>query len=135
MTNHLKCIMLVDDDLNDNFFHEREIKKANAATIVIEKNTGLEALEYLKSKKLDSDMIPDLIFLDINMPGMNGWDFLQQYELLDKKLQNSVIIIMLTTSDNEDDVARSKAWSFVADYITKPLTEEIMLGIIKKYFD
>jgi len=135
MTNQLKCIMLVDDNPDDNFFHEREIKKANASTVVIEKNTGMEALEYLKSKKANSDMLPDLIFLDINMPGMNGWDFLQEYELLDKKLQSSEIIIMLTTSDNADDVARAKAWSFVADYIAKPLTEEIMKGIIKKYFN
>jgi len=127
--------MLVDDDHNDNFFHEREIKKTNPSIIVIEKNTGLEALEYLKSKKVDKDMLPDLIFLDINMPGMNGWDFLQEYEQLDKELQSRVIIIMMTTSDNDDDIARAKTWSFVSDYITKPLTEEIMKGIIKKYFD
>ena len=54
--------MLVDDDHNDNFFHERDIKKTNSATIVIEKNTGLEALEYLKSKIVDKGMLPDLIF-------------------------------------------------------------------------
>jgi CheY-like chemotaxis protein len=127
--------MLVDDDHNDNFFHEREIKKTNAATIVIEKNTGLEALEYLKSKKVDKAMLPNLIFLDINMPGMNGWDFLQEYERLDKELQSRVVIIMLTSSDNDDDVSRAKAWRSVSDYITKPLTKEIMTDIIKKYFD
>ncbi len=127
--------MLVDDDHNDNFFHEREIRKTNSATVIIEKNSALEALEYLKSRKEDKDMLPDLIFLDINMPGMNGWEFLQEYERLDKKLQNRAIIVMLTTSDNDDDVARAKAWSFVSDYITKPLTEEIMKEIIKKYFD
>ena len=50
MNKKLRCIMLVDDNHDDNFFHEREIKKNNPATIVIAKNTGLEALEYLKSK-------------------------------------------------------------------------------------
>jgi CheY-like chemotaxis protein len=135
MKNKLSCIMLVDDDQNDNFFHEREIKKTNSATIVIEKNTGLAALEYLKSKNENKDMLPDLIFLDINMPGMNGWDFLREYEQLDKELQSRAIIIMLTSSDNDNDIERAKAWSFVSDYITKPLTEEIMKGIIKKYFD
>jgi CheY-like chemotaxis protein len=134
MKNNLKCILLIDDDHNDNFFHERVIKKNNSATIVIEKNTGLEALDYLKSKKEPVDMLPDLIFLDINMPGMNGWDFLKEYELLDKESQSKVVIIMLTSSDNEDDVARSKAWNFISDYITKPLTEKIMADIIKKYF-
>jgi CheY-like chemotaxis protein len=127
--------MLVDDDQNDNFFHERVIKKTSSSTIVIEKNTGQEALDYLKPKNGDKAMLPDLIFLDINMPGMNGWDFLQEYDRLDKELQSRVIIIMLTSSDNEDDVARAKAWNFVSDYITKPLTEEVMTDIIKKYFD
>ncbi len=134
MNKNLRCIMLVDDNHDDNFFHEREIKKNNLATIVIAKNTGLEALEYLKSKKDITHVQPDLIFLDINMPGMNGWEFLKEYNRLDKKLQSHVIIIMLTTSDNPDDEARSKTWNFVSDYITKPLTKEIMEDIIKKYF-
>jgi CheY-like chemotaxis protein len=134
MNRYLRCIMLVDDNHDDNFFHEREIKKNNLATIVIAKNTGLEALEYLKSMKDITHMQPDLIFLDINMPGMNGWEFLKEYNRLDKKLQSQVIIIMLTTSDNPDDEARSKTWNFVSDYITKPLTKEIMKDIIKKYF-
>jgi CheY-like chemotaxis protein len=134
MNKYLRCIMLVDDNHDDNFFHEREIKKNNHATIVITKNTGLEALEYLKSKKDITQVQPDLIFLDINMPGMNGWEFLKEYNRLDKKLQSQVIIIMLTTSDNPDDEARSKTWNFVSDYLTKPLTKEILEVIVNKYF-
>lgn len=134
MNQKLRCIMLVDDNLHDNFFHEREIKKSNLATIVITKTTGLEAIEYLKSKNNNKDNQPDLIFLDINMPGMNGWEFLQEYNQLEKKLQSKVIIIMLTTSDNPDDEAKAKTWSFVSDYITKPLTKKIMEDIIKKHF-
>jgi CheY-like chemotaxis protein len=135
MKSLLNCIMLVDDNPHDNFFHERVIKKSDSAIIVIEKQSGLEALEYIKSKKENKTNLPDLIFLDINMPGMNGWDFLKEYEQFDKELQSRVIVIMLTSSDNHDDVARAKAWSFVSDYITKPLTEEILADIIKKYFD
>lgn len=134
MSQKLRCIMLVDDNLHDNFFHEREIKKSNLATIVITKTTGLEAIEYLKSKNNNKDNQPDLIFLDINMPGMNGWEFLQEYNQLDKKLQSKVIIIMLTTSENPDDEAKAKTWSFISDYITKPLTKGIMEAIIKKHF-
>ena len=126
--------MLVDDNLHDNFFHEREIKKNNSSTIVITKVTGMDALKYLKSKKDSKDMQPDLIFLDINMPGMNGWEFLEEYNRLAKELQSQVIVIMLTTSDNPDDEARAKTWNFVSDYITKPLTKEIMNDIINKYF-
>lgn len=123
--------MLVDDNPHDNFFHEREIKKADATNVVITKNSGKDALEYLKSRK---DPHSDLIFLDINMPGMNGWEFLQEYNTLDKELQGQAIIIMLTTSDNTDDVEKAGSWSFITDYITKPLTKEIMAEISRKYF-
>lgn len=131
MKKELKCIMLVEDNAHDNFFHEREIRKTTLTTFVLTKNTGKEAIEYIKSKE---DPQPDLIFLDINMPVMNGWEFLEEYNLLDKELQCGAIIIMLTTSDNDDDIAKAKAWSFVADYISKPLTKEIMEDIIVKYF-
>src|SRR5687768_15477579 len=123
MTKKLNCIMLIDDNHDDNFFHEREIKKGNSTNIVITKNSGKAALEYLRSRK---DPHSDLIFLDINMPGMNGWEFLKEYNCLDKDLQGRAVIIMLTTSDNDDDVEKANSWSFISDYITKPLTKEKM---------
>lgn len=127
--------MLVDDNEDDNFFHEREIMKSNSENIVITKDSGMEALEYLRSEKDRHDPHPDLIFLDINMPGMNGWEFLHEYSKLDKELQSRAIIIMLTTSENPDDQARTKTWDFVSDYITKPLTKELMNDIVRKYFN
>ena len=125
--------MLIDDNPDDNFFHEREINKIKFAPAIVTEESAMDALAYLKSKK-ENGTCPDLIFLDINMPGMNGWDFLEQYNKLDKELQNGVVIIMLTTSENPDDKAKAKSWSFVSDYITKPLTEEVLQEIITKYF-
>jgi CheY-like chemotaxis protein len=131
MTKKLNCIMLVDDNHDDNFLHEREIKKGNSTSIVITKNSAKAALEHLRSRK---DPRSDLIFLDINMPGMNGWEFLKEYNSLDKDLQGRAVIIMLTTSDNDDDVDKARSWNFISDYITKPLTKEVMEGIRQKYF-
>jgi CheY-like chemotaxis protein len=68
------------------------------------------------------------------MPGMNGWEFLDEYHLLNKNIQNKVIVIMLTTSDNPDDEAKAKNWDFISDFKTKPLTKEIMEDIVNKYF-
>ena len=131
MKKELKCIMLIDDNTDDNFFHEREIKKANHDNIVITKSSGKAALEYLNSRK---EPHSDLIFLDINMPGMNGWEFLEEYSKLATELQSQAIIIMLTTSDNADDLEKAKTWSVISDYITKPLTKEMIKDITDKYF-
>ena len=125
--------MLVDDNPHDNFFHERVINQNNAADIVVAKQTGMDALEYLKSKK-DEDMHPDLIFLDINMPGMNGWEFLEEYNKLDEKFKSRAIIIMLTTSDNPDDKMKAKLLNVASEFKTKPLTQEMLEEIMEKYF-
>ena len=131
MNTKLRCIMLIDDNPHDNFFHERTIKKYDINSIVISKSSGTEALEYLKSQK---EPHSDLIFLDINMPGMNGWEFLREYNLLDEELKSRTIIVMLTTSDIPNDIAKAKKWSVVVEYITKPLTIEMMLEISNRYF-
>ncbi|MEK7432254.1 MAG: response regulator [Cyanobacteriota bacterium] len=132
MKKKLNCIMLIDDDENDNFFHERAIKKANLDISVIEKTTAMSALEYLKS---NNKTIPDLIFLDINMPCMNGWEFLDQYILLDKELKSQIVIVMLTTSCNPDDIEKAKSNNLISEYITKPLTHDMVESIKEKYFD
>jgi CheY-like chemotaxis protein len=134
MKKPLSCVMLVDDNHSDNFFHDREIKKNNPATTVIFKYSGSEALEYLRSTETTENILPDLIFLDINMPGMNGWEFLDEYHLLNKNIISKVIVIMLTTSDNPDDEAKAKNWDIIYDFKTKPLTKEIMEDIVNKYF-
>lgn len=127
-------IMLVDDDQNDNYIHEREIKKANPEIIVITKYSGIEALEYLKSVEKKTAIKPDMMFLDINMPRMNGWEFLEQYSRLDEETQISAIIIMLSAFPHPDDLENAKNNSIVSAYITKPLTKEILKGIIEKHF-
>ncbi len=123
--------MLVDDDEDDNYFHEKEIIENDLAKTVVVKDSVRKALEYLKDK---NDPSSDLIFLDINMPGMSGWDFLDEYKKLDKELQNKTIIIMLSTSSNPKDVQKAMDSTFVSDYINKPLKKEMVEAILEKHF-
>ena len=134
MGKRINCVMLVDDNPDDNFYHERIIKMYKFTECVIIKESGIEALEYLNTLKDVEDNKLDLIFLDINMPGMNGWEFLNEFSKLSDYIKSKLIIVMLTTSDNPDDVAKSKKWNFVSDYKTKPLTKEMMEEILDKYF-
>ncbi|APH41906.1 Uncharacterized protein A9P81_2235 [Leptospira interrogans serovar Copenhageni/Icterohaemorrhagiae] len=130
----LKCILLIDDNQDDKFFHERVIYKGSYAEKVVTKQSGQEALIFLKNKFNNIEPFPDLIFLDINMPGMNGWEILEEYKKLDQEFQTSTIIIMLTTSDNPDDKNKFSHFGSTSDFKTKPLTNAMLDEILERYF-
>lgn len=134
MTKKVNCIMLIDDNPDDNYYHERVIKKYGAADIVITQDSGIDALNYLKAKNQHEHTHPNLILLDINMPEMNGWEFINEYKKLDKELQSKMIIVMLTTSENRDDIAINGNPEILADFKTKPLTKEMLDEILDKYY-
>ena len=86
----LNCILLIDDDPDDNFFHQVVIKQMDIVHRIDIANDGLEALSYLKDGQATP---PELIFLDINMPRMNGWEFLAEYKHLNNGQKARAIII------------------------------------------
>ena len=124
-------ILLIDDSDSDNFLHTRIIKKAGITDKIIVKNNGATALEYLKAQILIDSPDPELIFLDINMPGMNGWEFLHEYEKLDEKSKAGIIICMLTTSYAKHDMEKAKSNTCINSFISKPLTKEKLLTVLE----
>lgn len=135
----LKCILLIDDNSDDNFFHSLTIKRAGVTDQIKVVKSGQEALEYLKNAHIDPDNypMPDLAFLDINMPGLNGFEFLEK-AIENKYLINGkpVVVVMLTNSLNPDDekLATEKFSREIKAYITKPLTVETLNELIEKFF-
>lgn len=127
----LNCILLIDDNKADNNYHQIIIKGMNIADNIQIAKDGLEALEYLKT---ENQIPPDLIFLDINMPKMDGWEFLDAYKNLDPKQKAQIIIVILTTSGNPDDKKRAESISEVAGFTVKPLTEEMLTEILEQHF-
>jgi len=134
MNKKLNCIMLIDDNDTTNFIHARIIKRADVTEQVIAFNEGEKALSYLVGIQNENYDAPDLIFLDINMPKMNGWEFLAEYEKLDAKLQNSIVIMLLTTSLNNDDDLKAKKSKLLNGFLNKPLTKDGLKQLIKKHF-
>src|SRR5690606_15788922 len=111
-------ILLIDDDPINNLINRRLINKLDISPAVIDFLEAEKALEYLNSK----NGIKTLILLDINMPVMNGWDFLTSYAVLENKRKD--FIIMLSSSIDHQDRQRSQAYKFVKGFIEKPLTRE-----------
>ena len=131
MKKKLNCILLVDDDQDCNFMHKRTISKLDCAESIVVALDGEQALEYLKTPE---NQRPDLIFLDVNMPKLNGWDFLEEYAKLDADIRGDVIIVMLTTSLNPEDFQRAQSNEFVNGFINKYLEPDALKGVLKENF-
>ncbi|MEM9326341.1 MAG: response regulator [Bacteroidota bacterium] len=132
----VRLILLVDDSEADNYFHSLVIEKSACVEKVVAKDSGPAALEYLKSTDINGDYPqPDIIFLDINMPGMDGWTFLDEYDQLLDKQKGVIVVVMLTTSRNPDDKEKANDIPDVADFRTKPLTDSMLKEIVKRYLE
>lgn len=131
MKKKLNCILLIDDNSADNYFHQIVIRQMNITERIAVVTDGVEAMEFLEN---DPDGPPDLIFLDINMPRMNGWEFLEKYKHLDPKKKSKTVIVMLTTSAHPKDLEKAKELEEVKGYNVKPLSEEMLQEILEKHF-
>ncbi|MBI1182934.1 response regulator [bacterium] len=133
----IKKVYLIDDDEINNFICTNILKKINFSDDVVAFESGTEALEVLKKAIAmgDAEQIPDVIFLDINMPIMNGWDFLEEYKQLKSDIDKTVSLFMLSSSIYQADVEKSKQYGEVVDFVTKPLNAEILNEIKDKYFE
>lgn len=124
--------IIVDDDKLVTMFCNMIIKKnfPNANVKVFE---GPEdCLVYLQSGSLlSTPQIPTVIFLDINMPTMSGWDFLNYYEYCPAEVKNTISLFILSSSLDERDKSRAFSNKYVRDYFVKPLTKEMMLNVAK----
>lgn len=130
----LNCVLLIDDDNINNYLNERLIKKVNITEEVRIVLNGKEAIDYLSGINEDNaQKMPELILLDINMPVMDGFEFLQAFKQLESKDKDSVIIVMLTTSTSPNDTKRLND-SGVAGYINKPLTENKLKEVLENHF-
>ena len=129
----LKHLLLVDDDPTTNFFNQHLIGKTNIFSEIHVAENGQAALDKIEELQKRGEG-PDMILLDINMPIMNGFEFLDHYQNLSDQVKSSVVVCMLTTSLAKEDLEKSKEYSVLSDYIDKPLYEAKMRELILKYF-
>ena len=124
----IKKILCVDDDPITLMLYKMVIAKASLSETVIAAKNGQEALEYYDNLKSESDdNFPELVFLDLNMPVMGGWEFLDnfietRYNMFNKKTK----IIVLSSTIDPQDIEKVKNYPIIIDFISKPVTKEML---------
>jgi len=135
MKKPVNTILFIDDDKVTNFYNRKIVNKYQKVKNIISVNSGRSALEYLLDIEVKNAIKPDLIFLDINMPGMSGWEFIEEYKKINPNITKGIKIMLLTTSSNQEDYERSKQISIIDGFINKPLSVDILEDIVNEHYE
>lgn len=126
----IDTLYLVDDDDTYQFIVERTLASLDFVKSIKIFSNGKLAIDFLEAAIGNPDQIPDIILLDLTMPVMDGWQFLENYLLLKPRIGKKITIYVVSSSIDPTDMERAKAISEVTDYIVKPLSKEKLISML-----
>ena len=123
-------VMIIDDNSIDLYITTRMIEKNNFGKKVLKYSAAKEALKYLQDNQEDVSVLPQVIFIDIYMPLMSGFEFLEAYDKLPAALKNNCRVYVISSTIDDDDIARARGDNNVVSFKVKPVTKEFLDRII-----
>lgn len=126
----INTVCVVDDDEIYVYGIKKLITLKQLCPNLIEFRNGKDAIDFLTDPN-NTEQLPDVIFLDISMPIMDGWDFMESYAKLKPHLAKKIIVYMVSSSINDEDIQRAKAISDICDYVVKPVTYDKLLELFQ----
>jgi CheY-like chemotaxis protein len=128
MATKINLLVIDDDDINI-FIIKKIVAKTGFEVEMVSKNNGQLAIDYLATIKDDPERFPHLMLIDINMPVLNGWEFLDTYDKLGLALKADMY--MLSSSVYENDIEKAKTFKAIKGFISKPLSVERLTELLK----
>jgi len=126
----IKSLFLVDDDEVYTFLTKRTIEETKLVDQIKVFSNGQDALEFLERAAGDKDLVPEVILLDINMPILDGWGFLEEFLAIKPSIGKRITIYIVSTSISPYDIERAKNISEVSDFIIKPTTKTGLINLL-----
>lgn len=126
----INTVCVVDDDEIYVYGIKKLITLKQLCPNLIEFRNGKDAIDFLTDPN-NTDQLPDVIFLDISMPIMDGWDFMESYAKLKPHLSKKITVYMVSSSINDEDIMRAKAITDISDYVVKPVTYDKLLELFQ----
>ncbi|MGP1993944.1 response regulator [Zobellia laminariae] len=132
----LNSILLIDDDEINNILHSVFINKLDLDLEVNTVLNGQEGLDFILGNGMGKLQLPCMVMLDLKMPIMDGWEFMTAYEeSVPKELKDQITIVLVTTSDNQEDKDRAEGNEFIDDFSQKPLSDDTFKHLIQSHFN
>lgn len=128
----IKNLVLVDDDDVFVYLTKKIIEQTDLVERIKIFKNGWDAIKFIKENAGNPDLLPDIILLDLNMPIMDGWSFLEEYILLRPKFGKKITIYIVTSSISPHDIDKAKGINAVSDFIIKPVTKEKFIELLYK---
>jgi CheY-like chemotaxis protein len=125
-------VCLIDDDEIYQYIFRRQVEISHPSSQIHIFPNGKKGFEYLINSLKSPDTRPEYIFLDINMPIMDGWQFLEEFSSLEKKLTKDINIYLVTSSIDKRDIAKANQIDHVKEYLIKPISEDKIMKVFKK---
>ncbi len=127
LDNKINLLVIDDDDINI-FIIKKIVEKTGLDINMVSKGNGQQAIDYIKETMANPEKFPNLMLIDINMPIMNGWEFVEAYQSLD--IKHSVDMYILSSSVYENDIEKTKSYVSVRGFISKPLSIERLIELV-----
>jgi len=130
----VKNACIIDDDDIFRFIVKKHIQNQGLAENILSFENGHEAISYLKENHDKPHLLPDVVFLDINMPVMNGWDFVAAYHEVKVDLAKNATIFMVSSSVDDRDISRANDSEVITEYVSKPLDKKRISDLMNRRF-